>query len=363
MLEERGRYVQIFRLRQPEGYPNPMKIGTALVGFGLLTVLYIGALVYIDQENHVFEHGVDLAVVLPQVALFAFVSFILRYVRWRWLLGRRNFRFPWILGLLAYVSGFALTASPGKVGELLRVRYFGPMGVPAEQVIACFVFERMLDLVAVLLLSVLLAGFAPGVALAFAFVGLVIIAVVVLSRLATRWVSLAQWLREAQWHRSARLTLTIGKGLTGAMSFFRPREFTVAMMLGLAAWAIQSLGCVYLLAKLGIVVPPLAAFALYPLAMLIGAASMLPGGIGTTEAAIVLLLRSFGAPLDLAALAAIGMRLSSLWFVIALGFVAIFILEFVAPKSNARPDAPLESKSATQSSVGSPASTDGRKTS
>jgi hypothetical protein len=133
-----------------------MKIGPALIGLGLLTVFYIGALVYIDRENHVFEHGVDLAAVLPQAALFALVSFILRYVRWRWLLGRRDFRFPWIWGLLAYVSGFTLTASPGKAGELVRVRYFGPMGVPADQVITCFVFERMLDLVAVLLLSILL---------------------------------------------------------------------------------------------------------------------------------------------------------------------------------------------------------------
>ena len=323
-----------------------MKIGPALIGFGLLTVLYIGALVYIDRENHVFEHGVNVAAVLPQVALFAFVSYVLRYVRWRWLLGRRDFQFPWIWGLLAYVSGFALTASPGKVGEMVRVRYFGPMGVPADQVIACFVFERMLDLVAVLLLSIL-AGFAPGGALAFAFVALVIIAVVVLSRSASRWTSLAQWLQEAQWHGSARLILTIGMGLTGAISFFRPREFTVAIMLGLAAWSIQALGCVYLLAKLGIVVPPLAAFALYPLAMLIGAASMLPGGIGTTEAAIVLLLHSFGTPIDLAALAAIGMRLSTLWFAIALGFLTIPVLEFIARKLQ-RPVG-LKSKSATPS--------------
>jgi uncharacterized protein (TIRG00374 family) len=84
---------------------------------------------------------------------------------------------------------------------------------------------------------------------------------------------------------------------------------------------------VYLLAKLGIALPPLAAFALYPLAQLFGAASMLPGGIGTTDAAIVITLHSFGTPLDLAANTAIGMRLSTLWFAIALGFVAIPILE------------------------------------
>src|SRR5271168_538934 len=102
-----------------------MKIGPALIGFGLLTVLYVGMLVYIDRQNHIFSHGFDLAALLPQVALFAFASFVLRYIRWRWLLGRRDFRISWITGLLAYVSGFALTASPGKVGEMVRVRYFG----------------------------------------------------------------------------------------------------------------------------------------------------------------------------------------------------------------------------------------------
>lgn len=319
-----------------------MKIGPALISFGLLTALYVGALVSIDRQNHIFEHGVDLAALLPQVALFALASFVLRYVRWRWLLGRRDFRIWWIPGFLAYISGFALTASPGKVGELVRIRYFGAMGVPADQVIACFVFERLLDLLTVLLLSILLADFAPGVALAIAFVAVVIIAFVVLSRSATLWISLSRRLRDARWHGPATLFLNVGRGLTGAMSFFRPREFAVAMTLGLAAWTIQSLGCVYLLHKLGMVVPPLAAFALYPLALLIGAASMLPGGIGTTEAAIVFLLYGFGVPLQGATLAAIGMRLSTLWFAIALGFLAILFLEFVPRKADTHHDTTAE---------------------
>jgi uncharacterized protein (TIRG00374 family) len=130
------------------------------------------------------------------------------------------------------------------------------------------------------------------------------------------------------------------------MGFFRPIEFAVSLAVGLAAWTIQSLGCVYLLAKLQIVVPPLVAFALYPLALLIGAASMLPGGVGTTEAAIVLTLHGFGVPLELAAMAAIGMRLSTLWFAIGLGLVAIPILEFVKRNAGARSDTSVESKAA-----------------
>jgi uncharacterized membrane protein YbhN (UPF0104 family) len=322
-----------------------MKIGPALIGFGLLTLLYVGALVYVDRQNHIFDHGVDLATLLPQVAVFALASYVLRYVRWQWLLRRRGFQIRWVVGFLAYVSGFALTASPGKIGELLRIRYFGVMGVPSDQVIACFVFERLLDLLAVLLLSTLLADFAPGVALAITFVAIVIIAVIVLSRSAALWISLSRRLRDARWQGPATLVWNVGKGLTGAMSFFRPREFAVAMTLGLAAWTIQSLGCVYLLDKLGMAVPPLAAFSLYPLALLIGAASMLPGGIGTTEAAIVFLLYGFDVPLQGATLAAIGMRLSTLWFAIALGFLAIPILEFASWKADTPYDPAAEGKS------------------
>ena len=215
--------------------------------------------------------------------MFVFVSFILRYLRWRWLLARRDIRIRWILGFLAYLSGFALTASPGKVGELVRIRYYGAMGVPSDQVIACFVFERSLDLVVIMILALPLAPFVPGVTVAYVFVVVVIIAVIVLSRSATLWISLAQGLRNAGWHGSARRLLDLGRGLTGAMSFFRPHELVVSMTLGLAAWALQSLSCVYLLDRAAIVLPPLAAFALYPLALLIGAASMLPGGIGSPK--------------------------------------------------------------------------------
>lgn len=90
-------------------------------------------------------------------------------------------------------------------------------------------------------------------------------------------------------------------------------------------------------------VPPLAAFALYPLALLIGAASMVPGGIGTTEAAIVFLLHSHGATFDTSALAAIGMRLTTLWLAIALGLFAIPTLETL---HRARPAPPNKTQPA-----------------
>jgi uncharacterized protein (TIRG00374 family) len=214
----------------------------------------------------------------------------------------------------------------------MRVRYFSPMGVPPDQVIACFIFERVLDLIAVLLLLMLLVGTVPGIPAAFIFVVVVTAFVLVLVRYAGVWARLAQWLQKVQWVGLARFFSIIGQGLKGALRFFRPTELVICLSIGLAAWAIQSLGCVYLIGKLDILIPWLIAFSLYPLALLVGAASMSPGGVGTTEAAIIVVLTEFGVPFDRATIAAIGIRFSTLWFAIVLGFVAILVLEFVNRK-------------------------------
>ena len=215
----------------------------------------------------------------------------------------------------------------------MRVRYFSPMGVPADQVIACFIFERVLDLIAVLLLLMLLVGTVPGIPAAFSFVVVATAFVFVLVRYAGVWARLAQWLQHAQWAGLARFFLVIGQGLKGALRFFRPAELVICLSIGLAAWTMQSLGCVYLIGKLDILIPWLIAFSLYPLALLVGAASMSPGGVGTTEAAIIVVLTEFGVPVDRATIAAIGIRLSTLWFAIVLGFLAILVLEFVNRRS------------------------------
>jgi hypothetical protein len=83
-------------------------------------------------------------------------------------------------------------------------------------------------------------------------------------------------------------------------------------------------------------IPWFIAFSLYPLALLVGAASMSPGGVGTTEAAIVVVLTEFSVPFDRATIAAIGIRLGTLWFAIVLGFLVILVLEFVNRRSETK---------------------------
>ena len=72
----------------------------------------------------------------------------------------------------------------------------------------------------------------------------------------------------------------------------------------------------------------LALLALFPVAMLAGAASMLPGGLGSTEAILIALLTFSGAALAPASLAAVGIRLATLWLATVMGMAAFGWLEW-----------------------------------
>mgnify|MGYP005655108679 FL=1 len=101
----------------------------------------------------------------------------------------------------------------------------------------------------------------------------------------------------------------------------------VSLALGFLAWTALSIAFVLLLIYSDITIPIFTAISIYPLSMLSGAASMIPGGVGSTEATTVAILLFYKAPLTIAVVAAIGIRISTLWLSVFLGLVSIWIME------------------------------------
>ncbi|XAH23736.1 lysylphosphatidylglycerol synthase transmembrane domain-containing protein [Xylophilus sp. GW821-FHT01B05] len=307
-----------------------MKPAHAVAAAGACTAAYVAALVWADARNQVFQQLPQVLAWMPAMLTLAFASYVLRYTRWRWLLGRAGYRTPWGTGFLCYLAGFAFTATPGKVGELVRVRYFARLGVPAARTISAFIYERAFDLLSVVLLAALAIPARPLFALLLAFVA-GMTGMVALTAARPGWLlRSAAWLRRQGWPRLARAGRTLALGLAGCRAWLRPADLLASLGLGLAAWGVVALSFAWLLDGLGIALPWRDAAAIYPTAMLAGAASMLPAGIGTTEATIVALLALHAVPLGLAALAAVGIRVATLWFAVLCGFVAAAALERAA---------------------------------
>ncbi len=313
-----------------DGMPLPRRRMDHLAGFVfLLCAGYVATLFWVDRGNGTFSRLSEVGHLMALATVPVSASYLFRYWRWRWLLQRYGHPVPFADGLAGYLAGFALTATPGKAGELLRIRYFARMGVPARRTIAVFVFERASDLLVILALSLLAAPVFTtlGVlaAVVLAFVGLLFGAAAwppLLNQLTdlVRWVP-GRWLqRLAHFALAAAMELRVCLG---------PRQFGQSMFAGLMAWGLTSSVFVGLCLGMGLDLDPIVAFGIYPLAMLVGALSFVPGGVGTTELAIVLMLDRLGIATADAIAVAVAARLVTLWFAILVGALAMIRAEFL----------------------------------
>jgi len=261
-----------------------------------------------------------VAALAPRVWLAAFAlslaSYLLRFGRWQALLAMLGARIGWRHSLEIYLAAFALTLTPGKAGELVRSVYLAPWGVRYHHSIGAFLAERLLDVAAVGLLSVLALTVFPQhrpwlLAALAACLTLVVALRSRLPRLAARRLARRALLRHA------------GAALATAGRLLRGRHLAPCAAASVLAWAAQGYALFLVVDALGYPLSPASAIGIYCLSILAGAASMIPGGLGATEAAIALLLAAVGMEPGAAVGAALVSRGVTLWLAVGLGIAAM----------------------------------------
>jgi glycosyltransferase 2 family protein len=263
--------------------------------------------------------------VLLAVAALSLVNYTLRIVRWRGYLTRLGHRFPLRTTAALYVSGFAFTLAPGKLGELARARYYTPLGVPLVTVTGAFLVERLMDLLAIAAMAALAIStfgrFRPLLWLAAALLVCALIVLASWPRIAARFDSA----RPSPQPRRLRSALAMAnRSLSQAGELLRPWTLTGGFALSLAAWGAEGAGLGILLSLFPATHVDFAlAAGIYATAVLAGGISFLPGGLGTTEAVMTTLLVARGLRLPDAMLATMLCRLLTLWFAVVLGWVAV----------------------------------------
>lgn len=264
---------------------------------------------------------VGIGGVLLALAL-SLVNYGLRFTRWQLYLRTLGHVVPALASLHIYVAGFALTTTPGKAGEALRGVLLKRRRVPYPDSFAAFVSERLSDLIAVVLLSLLgLTLVAQGTWLIAAGAGVILAALGILS-----WRRPLVWLQAVSDRPGQRLLRTlhhVATILLQARRCHRPGLLAGATALALMAWSAEALAFWWILNAMGFEANFAFAAFVFALAMLAGALSFLPGGLGGTEAVMVALLLWADMPPADAVAATMLIRFTTLWFAVILGLVAL----------------------------------------
>jgi uncharacterized membrane protein YbhN (UPF0104 family) len=253
-----------------------------------------------------------------QAAALCLLNYLLRGVRWRLWMAHYHRPFGWVEGLRLYLAGYAFTPTPGNIGEAVRGLMLARQPLGTAQSLVIFSAERLADLLCLLLLCMPALGWvlghamvrnalqaAPGALTVLLAVAVVLMAILlwVLLRYRQRLLQRFAWLREAAQCMAVRPLVWFSLTLT--------------------AWAAQGLAFWLLCRAMNVPVSLLTANGFYAVAMVAGALSALPAGLGGMEAVLTGLLVAQGSGTAAAVGITVLTRLLTLWLAVGIGVAAL----------------------------------------
>ncbi|MFK7988666.1 MAG: YbhN family protein [Sandaracinaceae bacterium] len=303
-----------------------------LIGTLLGALVFAGLSLYADlsslQENLREFEPMAFVIALS----LATGNYVLRYVRWQYLLVRIGVIVPHRESALVFLAGFVMSVTPGKLGEVFKsLLLFESRGTSIAKTAPVVFAERLTDLIALVILTA--AGslsFEEGVPIALA--GAALVGFVLLS---ASWRPLGEWLLRIAGRLPlvSRIAPRLREAYESLHRMTRPAPLAVSTGLATVSWGLECVALWVLLRALpGGGLPWDAAFFSYSASTIVGALAMMPGGLGVTEAGMTGLIETLSAgAIDSAAATAATMltRLATLWWAVVVGAVALGVLRMM----------------------------------
>jgi glycosyltransferase 2 family protein len=278
----------------------------------------------------------------------AFLNYCLRYLKWEYYLACLDIRgVGKVDSFLTFLSGFVLTVTPGKVGEVFKSLVLSKThDVRVSRTAPIVVAERVTDLIGIIVLIVIgSAGFAGGLGWAAAggvLVGLLVV-VVASKRLSHAIIALLQKIPGP----FERLGPKLHVAYDSLAVLVSPKNLVLPTLLSIAAWALECFSLWVILRGFGQTTSVTLCIFFYATSTLAGALVPVPGGLGITEGSLRAQLVDLGKVVPAVGTSAmILVRFATLWFAVLVGFVALTILKrrypallAVAPAVVATPEA------------------------
>lgn len=288
----------------------------SVIGYFLFT-LWAGWQGVAQAISQVGFLGITLALCL---SLF---NYFLRFLRWQLFLKVLGHSIPWLPSFQIFMSGFSLTTTPGKTGEAIKGIFLKDYGVPFRKSFGAFLSERTSDLLSVAILAAGGLWIHPE----SRPILLVVIAILILFLIAVQRDS---WLYALE--RLAKKVLPVRFAhvaefvLDTIMSFrncFSLPILLAGIFLGVTAWTAEAVALYSLLHFLHYDIDLITAIFIYGFSLVIGGITLLPGGLGGAEITMLQLLMMQEIPASVAVAVTLVIRLTSLWFSVFLGLIAL----------------------------------------
>jgi uncharacterized protein (TIRG00374 family) len=319
-----------------------------LVAFVLIGMVIYLLMAIVDQWDQVIATiaGIEWWWIVPTMMGLSFLNYLIRYGKWQYYLRRIGVNISHTDSFSIFLAGFTLTVTPGKIGEAIKGYFCREVdGSPIAKTVPVVISERVTDLLAMVIISVL--SFAAILTsgnqlLLVLFAGaLVLVGALVLtnSKFYNRILK-----KLTTFGPLKRFEESIDQVEDTMVRTLSPKPMIIGTLVSVPGWFMECLELWLLLSIVtGAGLPAFTSTSLFLLAQAtfvhasasaVGAILVfLPGGLGGYEIYARSVLTTFGILAAVATASVFLIRFVTLWFSVIVGFVA---LAFVTRRNRER---------------------------
>lgn len=297
--------------------------------------VFLGLSIYANFNELMEAFGMYNWLMLPVVLALSFCNYIARFFKWEYYTKTLNIKIERKMSFIIFLSSFIMSITPGKVGEVFKsylLKEYNDTPIPKS---APIVFaERITDFLSLVLLSMagaLMFGYGTTLIIGFGVFFILLVFVISNKKLSYAIIGFLE-----KFKFIAKISHKIHMAYDSIYQMVRFKELMVTILLSLVAWAFECFSFYLIVNGFGIHnivhVDILTATFVYGFATIAGAVTMLPGGLGATDASITGLLMFLGIIKSIAVASTLIIRAATLWFAVVVGIVAIMIYQKISHK-------------------------------
>ena len=286
-----------------------------------MVVLYIVFLIVSDFNvihEKIFDFKTDY---LPIILLLAPLSWIIVFFRWHLLLKNSNIIIPKKENFKIYMAGFAMSVTPGKVGELIKSQFLkSKYGVSRKNTLPIIISEYFYHMVGVLAVSILGVYYFEFSLYVIILTSALIITTLTIISSETFFKKFLNLISKRNFLK--KYVSPISDSHIILKKSTRGKIFIISSGLSIAFWLTEVLIVYFVFLSFNILnFEFFKIAAIYTTSLILGMLSFLPMGVGVVEGSLAGFLNYEGIDISIALTLVILIRIFTRWYGVIVGLI------------------------------------------
>ena len=289
-------------------------------------VLYLGFTIYADFSNVVDAFSEFNFLLLPILLLLSFFNYFARFLKWDYYLKVVKVKMKKIDSLSTFMSGLIMSVTPAKLGEVLKsVLVKEITGIPISKTAPIVLAERITDFLSLLIIAIsgaIVFNFGGDVTIIVATFFFFVIIILSNKKIAIPIINLLEKIPLIK-----KYIHNIHLAYESSYQLLKLKPLILMTLLSLFSWGFECFGYYLILLSFNVDFGLLWASFSYSFSTIVGAISMLPGGLGLTEGSLTFLLVQKKVPVDISVATTFIVRVVTLWFAVLVGIISLTLYQ------------------------------------